>query len=332
MGNEVLTPQINIYLGANSIQQAKVKTMFSTESIIASIFVGSLYSLMALGLTMTYASSKFPSFCHASMITIGAYVSAILSRYTNFGISVIVAVIFTSCFNGMIYKFIIIPFVRRAVGALSLMVISFAVGLIIRKTITIIAESFHWLHIKSMFVSKVFQIYGVGISNLFVITVTAALVVMTVFELFIKKTKVGKKMRAAVSNSDLALVCGIDVEKTATLSWIIAGGMAGLAGALWSSFSYAYPDLGFLIFPMFFAASIIGGLTSLSGTIIGGYTIGFSENVIMEIIHNSFGISVLYKPLISFMIITIVLLIKPTGVAGISLSKIRQFKKVVKLF
>lgn len=292
--------------------------------------VGSLYALMALGLTMTYATSRFPSFCHGDLMTIGAYVSVVLTGYVlDFVSATLIAIAVTAYINVLLYKFVFKPFIERMTRLLFLMVVSFAVGMIIRSVVAIIAQYYHMLNLKSLFIENViFRFGGANITDLFFWIVPTTLVIVISFHLLITRTKLGKMMRAAVDNPDLALVRGIDIEKLTTLSYGIAGALAGVAGAFWSVYSYVYPEVGFVAFLMFFAASVLGGLTSFPGTIVGGYIVGFGENVIMDTLNIYLGVEAAYKPLVSFFIIIAILLVRPQGLAGLSLaglwSRIRE--------
>jgi branched-chain amino acid transport system permease protein len=109
------------------------------------------------------------------------------------------------------------------------------------------------------------------------------------------------------------------------LSWALAGAMGGVAGSFWSAYSNVFPEVGFLALLMFLSAAVIGGLTSFFGTIAGGYIIGFAENFMMDILNIYLGVDVAFKPIISFLAIALVLLLRPQGLAGISPS-IEWFK------
>jgi branched-subunit amino acid ABC-type transport system permease component len=102
------------------------------------------------------------------------------------------------------------------------------------------------------------------------------------------------------------------------MTWILAGGFAGLAGAFWSVYAPTDPEVGWRALLWIFAASILGGFVSIAGTIAGGYIVGAAENFGITILHSSYGVDTAYKPLIALVIIVVVFLIRPTGFAGLT--------------
>ncbi|HYS71252.1 MAG TPA: branched-chain amino acid ABC transporter permease, partial [Thermoplasmata archaeon] len=131
-------------------------------------------------------------------------------------------------------------------------------------------------------------------------------------------TRIGKGMRAMASNFDLARASGIRTDRVRRMTWILAGGFAGIAGAFWSVYAPTDPEVGWRALLWIFAASILGGFVSIAGTIAGGYIVGASENFGITILHSGYGVDTAYKPLIALVIIVTVFLIRPTGFAGLT--------------
>jgi branched-subunit amino acid ABC-type transport system permease component len=144
------------------------------------------------------------------------------------------------------------------------------------------------------------------------------------------KTKLGTAMRCVAENSELAQIIGVNVRNIRRIAWVISGGLAGVAGALWAVYLIAYPEVGWVNLLSSFTASYIGGLISFSGTIIGGYIVGIGENLVMNMLNKIIGVDVGYKLLITFLILVGIMLFKPTGLAEISLPKIKFFRKSMK--
>lgn len=126
-----------------------------------------------------------------------------------------------------------------------------------------------------------------------------------------------KALRAMADNEDLARVSGIRIYRLRRFMWVIAGGLTGIAGGLWAIYSIVTPQTGWEALLRIYAASILGGLVSFWGTIAGGITIGLAENVGISIMNEYFNVSTAYRPLISFVIIVIVFLFRPSGLAGV---------------
>lgn len=278
---------------------------------------------------MTYSSSRFPNFAHGELITIGAYVSALSSRYVPFLPSVLLAAAVSSACGVLMYFLVVGPLLRRVTKTLFLMIATFSTGLIIRNMIALLAEMYGYLVLKPLVSTEIaFTMAGSNISTLFLWALSTSWAIVLGLHLFLTRTRTGKEMRAASNNPQLAMVCGINTEATTALSWGIGGMLAGLAGSFWGAFASVDPYLGSSSLLTFFAASVIGGLTSFFGTIVGGYVIGFGQNFVMNRLNIQFGIDVALKPLISFIIILVVLLVRPRGLAGLSLENLkRRFAK-----
>jgi len=298
--------------------------VFPLDGIVRSLFLGSLYSLMALGLTMTYRTGRFPNFAHGELITIGAYVSAVLSRYVDFTYSIVAGALISAAVGIFMYAVVCGPLLKRVARTLFLMVATFSLGLVIRSLVSLLADVYGLMNIRPLFSSRiVLSIVGVNISTLFLWAIVTSWVLVIALHLFLTYTKTGTKMRAAANNPQLATVCGINADRMATMSWAVAGAFGGIAGAYWGAFSNVTPFVGWLALLTFFAASVVGGLTSFFGTVAGGYVIAFAENLFVDFLNVQFGVDVAFKPLVSFVVIVAVLLLRPTGIAGLSLSGLK---------
>jgi branched-subunit amino acid ABC-type transport system permease component len=126
-------------------------------------------------------------------------------------------------------------------------------------------------------------------------------------------TPLGREMRALANNLSLARVIGIRVERVKYLTWLIVGGLAGIAGALWGIYTSVNPLMGWFAILSVFAAAILGGLSSFPGTILGAYIVGLSENTLMQVLNHYTGLDFSFKPAIPFIIIILVLLLRPQG-------------------
>jgi len=309
--------------------------------LLNSILTGSLYSLMALGLTLTYSIIRFPNFAHGEFITIGAYIAVLfsiiipLSSILNLHpiltsiIILIISAIITGICAVVTHLIIYRPLINRGSKLVYLMIASLAVSIIIRYLIYIfvdIGRTFYKLYLfnilPKMYFGETIKIAGFSLTPLFQVSVFATILLVFLLQLLLTKTKLGKAMRAVANNSQLAAISGIDISRITMLAWFISGSLTGLAGVLWANYVWATPTVGQKALLSIFAASIIGGLTSFSGTVIGGYILGFSENLLLSFLNQWFNVSLSYKPMVSFMIVVIVLITSPKGIAGINLRKI----------
>jgi branched-chain amino acid transport system permease protein len=158
----------------------------------------------------------------------------------------------------------------------------------------------------------------------FAAPITIAILAITL-HIMLRKTKFGIAMRAATENSDLSGIVGINVKLIFRISWFLGGGIAGIAGALMSLWFQGDPNLGPLLIPSVFAASIVGGFFSIYGAIAGGILVGLTEVLGTRFLAGEFGSWLIaYRPLIPLVFIVVTLLLAPRGLAGINWSRLRR--------
>ncbi|MEM0021578.1 MAG: branched-chain amino acid ABC transporter permease [Fervidicoccaceae archaeon] len=148
--------------------------------------------------------------------------------------------------------------------------------------------------------------------------------ILSSLELLLKKTKFGIALRAVVENPNLSGVIGINVELASVAAWFISGGVSGIAGSLIPLKFYTNTSTGMTLIISIFASSILGGIGSLYGSVLGAIIIGLSETVLLGYITALTGISSAYRPIIPLLIMTATLMLFPKGLAGIGPFKIKR--------
>ena len=288
-------------------------------SVLRSILIGSVYTLMALGLTLTLSVVRLPNFAHAELITIGAYVAVLSSLISGeISVTLILAFVVTALVAFSCHRVVYRPLSNKGATMYTLVLASFALGLVLRYIILLWASPTGYLQVRPLIPQQVVGLIGTTvILNVFLWSLPTAFILVLLLHLLLSRTKVGKMMRSVANNITLAQITGINVGKIQDVSWLLAGGLAGVAGALWAILYYASPYVGWFALLSVFAAVVLGGLTSFSGTIAGGFIVGLSENLVMDVLNRSFGVEFTYKPVIPFAIIILVLLIRPKGLVGL---------------
>jgi len=285
------------------------------KSLVDTLQIGSLYTLMALGITLTFSVLKLPNFAHAEYITVGAYTALIVSMFMTSSLPIVLAISFVvSALVALLSHYLVFRPMERDTSMYTLLLASFAVGLIIRYILFLMADSFE-LFDKRIRVPLeiVYRSDNLILTNIFVWVVPISILIVILLSLLLNYTSLGREMRALAINYQLAQIIGIHVERVKQLTWIIVGGLAGVAGALWGIQTSVNPLMGWFAILSVFAAAILGGLSSFTGTILGAYVVAFSENTIMQILHHYIGLDFTFKPAIPFMIIVLVLLFRPQG-------------------
>lgn len=290
--------------------------------IINSLVLGSFVALMALGLTLTYAVTRVLNIAHAEYVTMGAYTLTIAVNLWKWNVAaavvlaIVVGALTAVLTDALVYR----PMIKRGAHFLYILVASIGVGMVLRHVVYLVADSLNWLSVKArVMVSPVFRIGYGTVTDLVLWVVPIAVVCATALILFLLRTRIGRSMRAVASNLMLAQSSGVRVARTRLIAWLISGGLAGLAGALWAVYAPITPEMGWVILLRVIAASILGGLTGIGATIGGGYIVGFGENLGIFLARDWFGVPLEFRSIITFLIIIVVLLVRPSGLQGLKL-------------
>jgi len=293
------------------------------------IIFASLLALLSIGLTLTYLTTRVPNFAHASFATIGIYIALIASRVwdTSPYIAIPIAFVISGIVAVALYTFILKPLIRKGASQAIQMVSTLAFDLVMIAMLNITAD----------YIVKTYQVTSREFSlrsydaefmglPLIVFAAPIAIAILAItLHIMLRKTKFGIAMRAAIANSDLAGIVGINVKLVYGVSWLLGGGIAGIAGALMSLWFQGDPNLGPLLIPSVFAASIAGGFLSIYGAIAGGLLVGLTEVLGTRFLAGEFGSWLIaYRPLIPLVFIVVTLLLAPRGLAGINWSKLRR--------
>ena len=323
-------------------------TLISNYILIPGLTYGSQLALGALGITIVYSVLRFSNFAHGEFMSFGAMTSILLCwlflsleiNLNPFPTAIIVlpfAIIITIFYCILVDK-IIFKFYRQqnSKSVINLIVsigVMFFTGGLIRFIIGPGDKNFFDGE-RFILKAKTFKNYtglseGLALKTTQGITIVLSIILVVLLFWFLNKTKTGKSMRAYSDNKELALLSGINPEKVVLITWIITGTLACVAGTLYGldksykPFTYLH-----LVLPIF-SAAIVGGVGNPVGAIIGGFVIAFSELIVTFAYKKIFFyflpnylvpdgllqiLSTDYKIAISFIILVLVLLIRPTGI------------------
>ena len=298
------------------------------ELIIYGIILGSIIALGAIGLTMVYKIVGFANFAHGEFMTLGAYialviVSAVLpwigipdTRFgpLSFGWRMMIAfpvamlcVGFVAIFfDELLYK----KLRKKKSGPVILAMSSLGTSFIIRMTILIIWGSDYIFYRPGLMRPALDLPLGIKVRPDEIFIFFAAIFLVILLHLFLKRTKMGKAMRATSDNPDLALVTGIDTERIISWTWAIGGGLAAAGGILYGIDVQLHPGMGWNFLIPIFAATILGSIGNIYGALIGGFVIGVAQQVSTAFLDPT------YKLAVAFMIMIVILLVRPQGIFG----------------
>ncbi len=282
--------------------------MFLIDYVVTGITTGSIIALGAIGLTLTFGILKFPNISHGDLLAVSAYIGFAGGRlFNNIYLAVMGAIVGGALIAFGVEKVVWRPMREKGASLVAMLIASIGVAIALRHMLMAIAGSRLYFQDIS---PRIFYLGDIRISSLQVIIVLTAVATMLLLHFVLQKTKLGKSMRAISDEPALAKVSGIDVNRVIGAIWIIGGGMAGLAGFLFTLQTSLRPDMGFhLLFPMFVAV-ILGGIGNPYGAMIGGLTLGLAQDLSLIFLPSQ------YKIIVGFVVMILVLIYKPTGIMG----------------
>lgn len=324
---------------------------FINKVLISGAVLGSIYALGAIGITLIFGILRFAHFAHGDMMTMGAFVTFLLAGAASalgltaplpMGFMVLpLAIVISAGLALGIDKGFYAPLRARGAKPVILLIASIGVTLMIQGLIRLFfgvgTRSFFEVESKVLYrfdMSAIGATRPIAITQPQILMFVVALIAVVALHLFLTRSKFGKAMRAMADNAALAQVSGINTALVVRVTWIIAGGLACLAGTMLALDVTLKPDLAFNIVLPIFAAAIVGGLGHAYGAIAGGFLVGFAETmavfnwaVLLRPFKNGpFGdivqalprdLSIVpteYKLTVAFVILVIVLLVRPTGI------------------
>ena len=275
---------------------------------------GSVYALVALGYSMVYGIILLLNFAHGDIIMVGAYTAfyAMTAFHLHPIFSVVLAVITSTLLGVVIEKVAYTPL--RSAPRLSLLITAIGISFLLENG----AQLLFGADTKSMdtLVPGNVTFGPVTVSYTAILTIIVAVIAMVALTLLVQKTKLGKAMRAVSEDMGAAQLMGISLNKTISFTFAVGSALAGIGSVLYlCAYSQASPTMGSMLGLKAFVAAVLGGIGSIPGAMIGGFAIGLAEVFVTSI-----GLSE-WTDGIVFAILIVVLLFRPTGFMGRSMSE-----------
>ncbi len=270
---------------------------------------GSVYALVALGYSMVYGIILLLNFAHGDIIMVGAYTAfyAMTAFHLHPILSVVLAVVTSTLLGVVIEKVAYTPL--RSAPRLSLLITAIGISFLLENG----AQLLFGADTKSMdtLVPGNVSFGSVTISYTAILTIIVAVIAMVALTLLVQKTKLGKAMRAVSEDMGAAQLMGISLNKTISFTFAVGSALAGIGSVLYlCAYSQASPTMGSMLGLKAFVAAVLGGIGSIPGAMIGGFSIGLLEALVAAV-----GLSV-WKDAVVFAILIVVLLVKPSGIMG----------------
>lgn len=285
------------------------------------ITIGSVYVLIAIGLTMIYGVLELLHFAHGVVYMAGAFaaISCITLFHTNIFIAIIAAMVVSALLGWLIELFAYRPV--RSAPKITALISGIGMAIVLENVYRIIygsqTNAFPKEGVSPVQTYNISKAVSITSYQIYIMLVTALLVI--ILHLFLKHTKTGMAMRAVSMDFDASSLMGINVNKIISFTFIIGSALAGVAGTLVALyFNAIYPSMGSMPGMKAFAIVVLGGLGSIPGTILGGLFLGIVESFADGYLGNF----IVGKDAFAFIILILVLLIKPSGLFGKKIEKV----------
>lgn len=282
--------------------------------LINGLSLGSIYALIALGYTMVYGIVKLINFAHGDVMMVGAYTGYFILKAmgtTPLGLicAFLGAMIVCSLLSLVIERFAYRPL--RTAPRLNSLITAIAVELILQNGMRILPfvgsnpRQFPTMETKS------YNFGIVSISNIQLIVIISSIVLMIILNIVINYTRTGKAMRAVSYDLGAASLMGINTNRTIAITFVIGAILAGAGGVLYATaYPQIEPTMGYIPGLKAFVAAVLGGIGSVPGAMLGGVILGIAETMTKAYISSQ------YADAISYLILIVILLVKPSGLLG----------------
>lgn len=272
---------------------------------------GALYAMVAIGLVVVYRSTGHINFAHGELFMMGGFFAYSMITLLGFPylLSMVLAVVLSFLLGVLSDRAVYRPLMKAPGTTIVLATVGFSYLL---KGIA----RFFWggkgeyLSIKAIVDPTPLFIWGMPVLPQQLVVLGGALICMTAFIAFFRWTLAGKMMQATAENATAAYLVGIRVERVFTWTWGAGAAVAGAAAVLMAPLTLLTPDIGFNLLIKAFAATILGGLGSMGGAVVGGFIVGITESLAGGYIDSSL------QEVSAFAIIMAVLMLRPSGLFG----------------
>ena len=281
------------------------------QQIINGLHVGSIYALIALGYTMVYGIVKLINFAHGDILMMGAYFGMFSMTILKlpFGLAIILSMLICAAIGVIIDKVAYKPL--RNAPRISALITALGVSLFLENLFRVLFGAAPRKMPKVEFLQGYREVMGIRISYVTILTIVLAIICMIGLQYIVRKTKVGKAMRAVSEDKDAASLMGINVDRVISITFAIGSALGALGGVLYSVAYYRVePLMGIMPGLKAFVAAVLGGIGVIPGAMLGGFLMGLIESLTKGYISSSWSNAIVFGILI------VVLIVRPAGILG----------------
>lgn len=281
------------------------------QHLVNGIVIGGIYAMVALGYSMVYGVLQIVNWAHADVLMFGTFIGMILTTVVGMPVpAMIFAVAFFTALLGMVIERVAYRPIKSESRKMSVLVSALGMSTFLQNLAQLLfgssTQSFKTIERVS------YSIGNITFTNMQIIILSITAVMLLFLYLLVYKTKMGVAMRACSVNIENAKLMGINTSRIISLTFGIGAFMAGIAGVcIGTYYSAVYPTMGYLLGMKAFAAAILGGIGSIPGAVAGGFVIGIIESLGAGYISSG------YRDAYAFIIMIIILVIRPSGIMGV---------------
>ena len=284
------------------------------QLIFNGIVSGAIIAIGAAGVSLVWGVLRIGNFAHGDYMALGAFAAYVMNGMLGLDLatSTAVAIVVVAVFSVVVDKLALRP--MRSKGLTSVFIVTVGVSFVVRNLLFIVFGS--GSHTYRIDQSTVYIVGPLRIAPGQAITVVVTAVAIAALGWLLAFTTIGRSMRAVAENSDLAAVTGVNTDRLATVTWLISGSLAGLAGVCLGLVQGTFdPNMGAYILFLLFTSVVLGGIGSAYGALGGGLVLGLAMEVSTW---SGFGggLDPRYKVVLAFVVLILMLLVRPQGIFG----------------
>jgi len=285
------------------------------QCVLSGVSIGCIYALVALGFVLIFKATEVINFAQGEMMVLGAFIAYSLITFLKipYWAAFLLTMVILGIFGMILERAILRPLIGEPVFAIVMLTIG--LGICVRSGVSMVPK---WgtdtYGFKTPFTDKALAFGEVVLAweHLAVILMTSALIIGLVC--FFRFTRIGVAMRATSQNQLAAVYMGVSVNRVFSLTWIISAALGGIGGVLLAPITFVHMNMGFIGLKAF-PAAVLGGFGSIPGAIVGGLIIGLTESF------SGVYLPVGWKDVAAYIILILVLIIRPEGLFGITEKK-----------
>ena len=295
------------------------------QQILNGLILGSLYALVALGYTMVYGILELINFAHGEIVMLGAMVSVtVLGVLAALGVPVPLALlaalagaVAVCVATGVLVERVAYRPLRNAPRLAPLIT---AIGVsIVLQNLAMIVWGRQYLSFPPVLDIEIYEVAGATVTNVQILIVAVAGMVMAGLLLLVQRTRLGRAMRATAQNREVAGLMGVDVNRVIAATFAVGSALAAVAGLLIAAYyGIAHYNMGFILGLKAFSAAVLGGIGNIPGALLGGLLLGVIESLGAGYIGDLTGgfLGSHYQDIFAFFILILVLVFRPSGLLG----------------